>query len=141
MKYSYLFYDQLGKITHVQVTSEVCERDFVVPLGGGYIKGEVFDHSSMEWQNYYVSDGRVREREEMNISQSGGALTANGVEEVVLNSLPEGAIVEISGALDFGPHRVDDGEIIITSDKAGPLKIRVACEPRYLEWSCDIDAN
>ncbi len=137
----FLFFDQSGSILQYMKIPEQHVVHQAVPAGGGYqelaeMPADILAHQSSN----YVSGGQIVPRSPMALTASKASFSANGTDEVTITGVPVGAVARIFGAVTAGPETIADGEIIITSNKPGKIRVLVTKVPEMKDWSITLDA-
>jgi hypothetical protein len=141
MMKSFIHYDISGKIIQVQTTKENLADDIWVPEGQSVLIVESFLHSNMPWKTHYIRDGAMIPRQPMPVVINKRAIQASGGDEAVFIGIPMGATAQIDGPTPHPPLTVDDGELVVTSNKPGKIRVVLSGLTAFLDWSGEIDAS
>jgi hypothetical protein len=135
-------YDATGLITGYVNCQDSMVKIQEYPAGGGTmplvaVPADLGAHAK---QNY-VTRGSLAARLAMALALSKSSLIANGVDEVTISGIPTGAKATISGVGVPFTQTISDGELIITSNKAGAISVRIESRPAFQDWSVILNAT
>lgn len=74
------------------------------------------------------------------VALSTETILANGLSEALLTGVPEGAVLQVSGAVT-AEGVVTTGSVTITSTIPGTLRLHLTCPPPHLPWRGVIHAT
>jgi hypothetical protein len=138
---NFVHYDALGRILQIQATEHECEEYIPVPPGLFLLMTHAFDLHDFSWHRKFVRDGEIVDRQPMPVVINKRAIQATGGDEAVLHGIPVGAIAQIDGPTPHPPLTVDDGELVVTSNKPGKIRVTLSGLAAFLDWSGEIDAS
>lgn len=95
----------------------------------------------IDQRTHWVDGGAVTPRAAMTAALSKASIAADGVDEAVLSDLPDPCLLEISGAVTWGPGEVTGGSAVITSTAPGRILLRVTAGAGFLAWEGAVDAH
>jgi hypothetical protein len=143
MKFHLAAYAPDGTIKYYCVLHDKATARLQNPPDGGGIKvlWKKPDNLDEHSKKYFVKEGRLVERTEMPIAISKTEISADGRDETSITGIPAGALATITGALSAGPVQIDDGELIVTSNKPGKLHVELRLQPTHHTWRTSINAT
>ena len=128
----YIYHTQTGAIIQTGTARE--ETDIVTMTG--FFENAAYGLGSFApGEDYYVSEGEVTPRP-IQIQAGDRAAAANGVEEVVISTIPDAEIV-----MDGISYLIEDGEIVLTSDAPRQVIIEVPERFPYKPQTVKVEFN
>lgn len=91
-------------------------------------------------ESHYCDDGLVVAREASPVTLSAVSFDADGVDELLISGVPEGARIRISGAVAAPWTVVTTGSVTLTSTELGRVVVEIRSPPPYANWMGVVDA-
>ena len=105
------------------------------------VSEEVLAEVRMGPQRFRLLGGEIIPRQVMAPTLSAASIVADGVAEVVISGLPDPCTVTVTGVATLGPLEVTGGELRLTAEVAGELRVRVVAGVSWAPWMGCITAT
>ena len=83
---------------------------------------------------YRLHEGAIMARRPMECSANTTVIKADGKDLLSITGLPKPCTVTISGMLQAGPFPLQDGELHLTADVPGILRVQVEAGIEWIPW-------
>lgn len=133
----YLVHDAAGRVLRAGLCAYA--NLAALPLDAEHETLMVTDELVPSDGSVWVEDGLLVPGLTMTPGVSATTITADGAEECQISGLPDPCTVWITGAVNVPPTKVEGGEIVLTSTKAGEITVLVDAH-RYRRLEITIHA-
>ena len=95
---------------------------------------------SLGFRRFAWVEGALAARSPVTITLSATSIAADGVEELEVTGIPDGARLRVSGAVSLPWTVITGGEAVLTASVPGSVMLELRCPAPHADWMGGFDA-